>query len=222
MGGRVLMSLEESIVEHKSPYDEVPEQLVHRPEALSTTANEVDRLTKAIYPDAVEALRSAMARETAAASAAVLEQEARNVLRELLESPDELDLGASGEEGEDNRSLRQSLERAVETEARRSLEGDTPAWLEMRGLDLARAMAGVWMDFGRGDVARLQVLERLLKGQAKPGGSAVDELARRFELSDHETRDLLDAARKRFKFPFVEIAIGVYVPAEAHQQLTRS
>ena len=209
-------------MEHKSPYDEVPGQLVHRPEALSATASEMDRLTKAIYPDAVEALRSAMARQTAGASAVVLEEEARNVLRELLEDPDQLDEDASGEGGQGDRSLRASLERAVGTEARHSLERETPAWLEMRGLDLARGVAAAWTDFGRGDFARHEVLEGLLKGHQKPGGSAVDDLARRFELSGDETRNLLEAARKRFKFPFVEIAIGAYAPAEARQQLTRS
>jgi hypothetical protein len=216
------MRLEESIVEHKSPYDEVPEQLLHRPEALSATASEIDRLTKAIYPDAVEALRSATARQTAAASTAVLEEEARNVLRGLLEDPDVLDEDASDDERQDDRFLRQSLGRAVETKARNSLEGETPAWLEMRALDLARAIAGLWMDFGRGEGARLQVVEGLLKGHGKPHRSAIDDLARRFELSEDETRDLLGATRNRFKSLVLELSPGVFAPAEARQQLSRS
>ena len=209
-------------MEHKSPYDEVPGQLVHKPEALSATAIEMDRLTKAIYPDAVEALRSAMARQTAAASAAVLEEEAKNVLRELLENPDVLDEDATGDERQDDGSLRQSLERAVGTKARHSLEGETPAWLETRGLDLARAIAGAWMDFGRDEGARHQVVASLLKGPGKPRGSAIDDLARRFELSGDETRNLMAATRSRFKSLVLELAPGVYAAAEARQQLSRS
>jgi hypothetical protein len=208
------------IVEHKSPYDEVPRQLVHRPEALSATASELDRLTKAIYQDAVAALRSAAARQTAAASAAVLEEEARNVLRELLEDPDVLDEDASGDERRDDRSLRQSLERAVETKARHSLEGETPAWLEVRSLDLARSIAGVWMDFGREESARLEVVERLLKGSGTPHASAIDDLARRFELSTGETRDLLGATRSRFRSLILDLSPGVQ--SSRHRGKTRS
>lgn len=217
-----MIRLRESIVEHRSPYDEVPGQLVHRPEALTATANELDRLTKAIYPDAVEVLRSAVARQTGSSSAAVLDEEARNVLKELLEDPDGVDQDLSGEDAEHDRSLRALLERAVGAEARRSLEGETPAWLEMRGIDLARATAGVWSDFGREEAARLQVVESLLEERGGPHKLAVDELARRFELSKDETRDLVEATRKRFKSLVLEFGTGAYAARAARQQLEGS
>ena len=136
-------------MEHKSPYDEVPGQLVHKPEALNATATEMDRLTKAIYPDALEALRSATARQTAAASAAVLEEEARNVLRELLEDPDVLDEDATGDERRDDGSFA-PVARACgrdegETFARRRdpglarNEGSRPREGDRRGMDGLRA-----------------------------------------------------------------------------------
>lgn len=208
-------------MEHKSPFDEVPERLVHRPEALTATASEVDRLTKALYPDAVEVLRSAMARQTGSASAAVLDEEARNVLKALLEDPDGVDADLSGDDAEHDRSLRASLERAVGAQARRSLEGETPAWLESRALDLARATAGLWSDFGRGGAARLHGVEELLEGRGEPHKLAVDDLAGRFELSSDETRALLEATRKRFKSQGLEFGIGAYAAGAALQPLER-
>lgn len=204
-------------MEHKSPYDEVPGQLVHRPEAQAETAAELERLTKAIYPDAVEVLRSAMARQTGSASAVVLAEEARDVLRQLLEDPDEVDESLNGEDAEQDQSWRDALERAVGAQARRSVEGEIPAWLEMRGHDLARAIAGVWWDFGSEEAARLQVVERLLEETECQHKRAIDELARRFELSNDETRGLLANVRKRFRTAFVNAA--AYGTTLRHEKL---
>jgi hypothetical protein len=78
------------------------------------------------------------------------------------------------------------------------------------------------MDFGRDEGARHQVVASLLKGPGKPRGSAIDDLARRFELSGDETRNLMAATRSRFKSLVLELAPGVYAAAEARQQLSRS
>jgi hypothetical protein len=52
-----------------------------------------------------------MARQTAAASAAALEEEARNISRGLLEDPDVLHEDANdNERQDDDRSMHQSLE----------------------------------------------------------------------------------------------------------------
>ena len=106
------------------------------------------------------------------------------------------------------------------TKARHSLEGETPAWLRHEGSRARRAIAGLWTDFGREDVARFQVVERLLKGHGGPHQSALDDLARRFDLSRQDTRDLLAATRNRFKPLVLELSPGVSATAEARQQLS--
>jgi hypothetical protein len=187
----------ETIVQDRSPYDDIPEDLAHQPDVLDATAAELEQLTRLLEPESIEVIRGAAASETASSSARALEAEARGALRALLEDPDDgtqlggSEDGADDEEDQENIAWRHALEQALSRDIHSSLSDEVPPWLVMRANDLARTMAVAWIGFGRSGLARAAVLDRMLDGESEESLAPVNELRRRFELSPSDTRAYL-------------------------------
>lgn len=183
-----------------SPYDDIPEDLVHRPEMLDAMAAELDQLARLLLPESIDVLRWTVASETASSSALALEAEARDALRALLENPDDdVQRGASeaeervdAEGAEENLRWRRTLEQALSQDIERSLSDEGPPWLVMRAHDLARTMAATWIGLGDSGTTRATVVQGILRREGGESPALIDDLCKRFELSPRDALIYLD------------------------------
>jgi hypothetical protein len=188
------------IMRDPSPYDDIPEDLVHRPEMLDAMAAELDQLARLLLPESIDVLRWATVSETASSSAQALEAEARGALRALLENPDDdVQLGASeaeervdAEGAEEDLRWRRALEQALSQDIEQSLSDESPPWLVIRAHDLARTMAATWIGLGDSGTTRAAVVQCILIEEGGESRALIDDLCRRFELPRRVTRIYLD------------------------------
>lgn len=175
--------------------DEVPADLVHDPAHLQQVAIELNNLIDGLLALSTDVIHQAAIRETAQSGAEALEQEAIQVLANLLEDPDSAELSDEEGDGDDAQGewrLRASLARALNEKVDQSaLDEHTVLWITDRGRDLARTMATALLNAGSRPEDRLEALEFSLRAPESPLSRSMQEIRRRFDLTDSEVYEYL-------------------------------
>lgn len=178
--------------------DEVPADLVHDPAQLQQTANELDRLTTSLLSLSMDAIVQAATRERSQAGVEALDLGARRVLASLLDDR-QATLAQVLHASDDCQSERQ-LDRQLAAGLARVLSGQVDAGsvelqdaesLASRGCDLARTMAIALLNLGPTPEARDKNLVHSVRNKASFLMRAMEEVARRFELTESETGEYL-------------------------------
>lgn len=210
-------------VDNRSPYDEVPPELMHSGADLEATAEGLNRLAETLLWSAEGALRAAAARQTSESTAEVLRDEAATALRMLLQDPDEVDEIVHPEDDTaEDRAWTESLERALAGTALGSLARADEEWFAMQARDLALATATLWWNLGAAQPDRIAAASRLLEGFDERLGGEVASLAARFGLTSQEARQLLDLARQRSAALDKATSIDWQTAAAAAAQMQRN
>ncbi len=180
----------------RSPFDEVPEGFIHQPEELAQTRTALDQLALSVRDAARRALRDSAARATAHSSMRVLEDEAKAVLRQLLEDPDEVEEALSEDDDAERGDFHSALEDAIAGDLCSAIESTEDQWLEMTSADLARALATFWWNLGHDHWARGRAASRLFEGRDPFLRDGLLPLTERFGLTSAELLQLLEATRQ--------------------------
>ncbi len=178
--------------------DEFPADLAHDPAQLQQTANELHRLTTCLLSLSMDAVLQAAVREQSQAGVEALDLGARRALVSLLDDR-QATRAQDLHENEDCLSERQ-LDRQLAAGLARARSGQVDAGaverhnaesLASRGCDLARTMATALFNLGQTPEVRLKNLVRSVRDKESLLMRAMDEVARRFELTESETGEYL-------------------------------
>ena len=174
---------------------------VHGVDELNDTAELIATLASRLLGACLEALKCSAAIQTASSSVIALEAEARAALLGLLEAPvefgaDPSDLRAERDEAGDEDAWRGALREALEADIGRSLSKDPPEWLTGRANDMARTLAIAIVDMASDLDSRMNVMRVAARGIGAQEARGLNDIRRRFELSDAAFHDVLAAARR--------------------------
>lgn len=177
-----------------SPYDQVSPELMHSPEALQATADALRDLSARLVLPAGQAVRVAASRQSKRSAQDVLMNEARVVLRSILDEDELESLFADGEgagtppQASDSLSLGRR-EVALGTESDFEQE-----WLGLQTQDLAATVAALWWGLGVDSKGRRAALTLLHLDDSGANSESVRAVAQRFGLEVSEVLLLLDQA----------------------------
>jgi hypothetical protein len=170
-----------------------PEGRSYSAEDIRIRADEVAQLTAALTPLATELFSHAAWFHTAAESAAALSEEAAALLKDILAEMDE-----QTEVDAESSRLASKLSQVLAQEHPLP-EGE---WVDARGKDLARAMAGFWFNLGDSEAVRADACDELMTGRANtPAQQDLATLCARFYLRSSDALYLLAALRDRSPVP---------------------